>query len=73
MTVPDGYTAFPRSTIYRHGAKAILVENPYWVDRLWVPESIIHDDSELYFACKDGEVGRLIVPDWFVTKNVRMK
>lgn len=33
---------------------------------VWVPQSLVHDDSEVY---RQGDFGTLIVPKWFARKN----
>lgn len=33
---------------------------------LWVPQSLIHDDSEVW---EEGQVGRLVLPVWWATKK----
>jgi hypothetical protein len=32
----------------------------------WVPQSVVHDDSEVY---KEGDEGRLVVQLWFAEKE----
>lgn len=45
--------------------KAIKVTTPdHGV--VWVPRSVIHDDSEVY---EDGHDGRLVVKSWFAAKQ----
>lgn len=44
--------------------KAVLVELESG-DELWVPNSVIHDDSEIYVGVQQGEVGELYVHDWW--------
>jgi hypothetical protein len=36
---------------------------------LWVPKSVIHDDSEVYGFTDDSGTGRLIVYRWFAEKE----
>jgi hypothetical protein len=45
-------------------AKAIRVR----IDEreLWVPQSVVDDDSEVW---KDGDTGMLIVKEWFAIKE----
>jgi len=33
---------------------------------VWIPQSVIHDDSEVY---KAGDAGRLVIAQWFATKS----
>lgn len=36
---------------------------------LWVPVSVIHDDSEIYERAGDGAEGTLIVKRWWAEKE----
>jgi hypothetical protein len=48
-------------------AKAILVIIPDLDDaEVWIPKSVVHDDSEVYDS---GHTGELVLPQWFVDKN----
>jgi hypothetical protein len=33
---------------------------------IWIPKSVIHDDSEVY---KEGAEGKLVVARWFAEKE----
>lgn len=33
---------------------------------LWLPKSIVHDDSEVY---QKGDEGTLVLPEWFAIKE----
>jgi 4-hydroxy-3-methylbut-2-enyl diphosphate reductase IspH len=33
---------------------------------IWVPQSVVHDDSEVY---KLGQTGKLVLPEWFALKE----
>jgi len=46
-------------------AKAILVKTPGGVT-VWVPKSVVHDDSEIY---GEGHKGKLVVARWFAEKE----
>ena len=35
-------------------------------EEVWVPKSVIHDDSEVY---RLDDTGTLVVPEWFARKN----
>lgn len=35
---------------------------------VWVPRSVLHDDSEIYDAMNNGR-GQLVVKQWFATKE----
>lgn len=45
--------------------KALLVEHPD-IGKVWVPQSQIDDDSEVYAA---GHEGELVVSAWFAEKQ----
>jgi len=46
--------------------KAVLVEAPELDEAIWVPKSVIDDDSEVY---ERGTEGDLIVAEWWATKQ----
>jgi len=51
----------------RDSGKALLVESPEFDDDgEWIPQSQIHDDSEVY---KEGHTGTLVVTAWFARKK----
>ena len=35
-------------------------------EEVWIPKSVIHDDSDIFEADQEGE---LVVPEWFAKKN----
>ena len=45
---------------------AILCTNEDWDEDVWVPQSIIHANSEVY---KLGTEGVLVVPRWFAKEK----
>lgn len=45
-------------------AKALLIDAGD--EQVWVPKSVIHDDSEVYAA---GHEGELVVQAWFGRKH----
>jgi len=52
-------------------ASAILVEAPFFEDvegsaEVWIPQSVVHDDSEVYTEGTDGE---LVIHYWFAQKK----
>lgn len=55
----DGVTAI------RESPKALLVRLSGGAE-IWVPKSVIHDDSEVY---KAGTNGTLVVARWFAEKE----
>lgn len=36
------------------------------IEPIWVPKSIIHDDSEVWI---NGHSGQLVLPEWFCIKE----
>ena len=48
----------------RETDKAILVSDG--TTELWVPKSVLHDNSEVY---SDGDEGDLVVLEWWAEKN----
>ena len=50
----------------RATAKAILVTAPELKGEVWIPQSAVHDDSEVW---KPGQEGRLVVLEWFAEKE----
>lgn len=50
--------------VRRVTSKAILVVVEG--EEKWIPQSLIHDDSEIY---GEGHTGTLIVPEWFARKE----
>lgn len=46
--------------------KAILIESDNLIDEEWIPQSQIHEDSEVW---KKGDGGALIVNDWYAKKK----
>ena len=46
--------------------KAILVESPNLGEPLWVPQSQVHADSEVW---REGDVGVLVISEWFAEKS----
>lgn len=45
--------------------RACLIIKPNGQEQ-WVPQSVIHDDSEVY---KKGDEGKLVLMKWWVDKN----
>lgn len=50
----------------KHTAKAVLVRSPHFTEDQWVPQSVIHEDSDVYAAETDGT---LIVARWWAIKQ----
>lgn len=61
---PDGHVAIADVTVVTQTDKALLVD----IDgaQHWIPQSQIHDDSEVY---KAGTEGILIITDWIAKQR----
>ena len=57
--------SFGECVIKRDTGKAILVATEF--GDLWVPQSVIHDDSEVWKG--EGAEGELCVEYWWADKN----
>jgi hypothetical protein len=55
---------FPDTECIRESGKAILVTRGR--REMWVPKSVIHDDSEVY---EDGHHGTLVLQTWWAEKE----
>jgi hypothetical protein len=56
--------SFKKVLCKRQTPKAILCEVKG--RELWIPQSQIHEDSEVY---QDGDEGTLVVSEWFAEKE----
>lgn len=45
---------------------AVLVEAPELSDPVWIPKSLIHDDSEVFEV---GHEGTILIASWFAEKK----
>lgn len=63
----DAYS-LGQGKVLRETDKAILFENTD-DKQLWVPKSVIHDDSEVWADADDKREGELIVKQWWAEKN----
>ena len=52
---------FPNCRVVTATEKALLVE-------IWVPKSVIHDDSEVFDDDENAE-GMLVLEDWWAEKS----
>jgi hypothetical protein len=52
--------------IIKDSGKAILVESPNLEEPLWIPQSQVHADSEIW---KQGETGTLTITEWWAIKE----
>ena len=55
---------FPNCEVLRETDRAILVTRGK--GELWIPKSVIHDDSEVY---EDGDRGKLVVQTWWAEEK----
>jgi hypothetical protein len=65
----DDKVCLGSGTCIRETAKAILVQldsDPE--DEFWIPQSQVHEDSEVYAKGHDGDI---VVSGWWATKNGR--
>jgi len=46
--------------------KALLVSIPELGDEIWVPQSVVHDESEVFDA---GDEGELVLKEWWARKE----
>lgn len=45
--------------------KALLIEAEEFDDDTWIPQSQVHDDSEIW---KEGQTSDLVIKDWIAEK-----
>jgi len=45
---------------------AICVDIPEFDEEIWIPKSVVDDDSEVW---EGGQKGRLVVQEWFAKKE----
>lgn len=62
-------TSLGDATILRTTDKAMLVELEDIGGELWVPLSVVHDDSECYVDRVGEHDGELVVADWWAEKE----
>jgi hypothetical protein len=65
-TSGDDVARFDGCTAVRATAKALLVSVPDLGDDIWIPKSVIHDDSEVY---DEGHEGELVLAEWWARKE----
>jgi len=53
-------------TVIHETDKAICVSAPIFDEDTWIPQSCVHEDSEVW---KDGQEGDLVVKTWFAEKE----
>lgn len=53
--------------VLRDSGKALLVAvDDIGVEPVWIPKSVIHDDSEVW---KEGQDGEVVVCEWFAEEK----
>ena len=55
-------------TLKAKSAKAILVEDEDG-EEVWIPNSQIDDDSEIWEDSEKGEEGKLVISEWLATQK----
>jgi hypothetical protein len=55
-------------TLKRKTEAALLVEDEDG-EEVWIPNSQVHDDSEIWDESKIGEEGKLVIPEWLALKK----
>lgn len=58
--------AIKNCAIVKQTPNAILVESDELDESLWVPQSQVSDDSEIW---QEGESGTLLITEWFAKKS----
>jgi hypothetical protein len=66
MTIDDIVYDEPECAVVHETEEAILVHRSGPDDKVWVPKSVIHDNSEIY---EEGCTGTLVVFMWFADKQ----
>jgi len=51
--------------VLRDSGKALLIESSNLEEDIWIPQSQVHDDSEVW---KENDEGTLVITDWFARK-----
>jgi hypothetical protein len=46
--------------------KALLVSIPELGDEIWIPRSVVHDDSEVF---ESGHEGELVIKEWWAREE----
>ena len=62
----EGTVEFEDAVCVGQSAKAIQVRLADRQSPIWIPQSLVHDDSEVY---KQGQKGTLVLPEWFAIKE----
>jgi len=65
---PEGGCSLGHQRVLKHTELATLVVNDDG-DQLWVPHSVIHDDSEVYIGLDVQDSGDLIVEAWWAEEK----
>ena len=62
---------FPDSKVVKETDRAVLCDialEKHQTRRIWIPKSIIHDDSEVFDATEHSK-GKLILKTWWAEKE----
>ena len=57
---------FENAVCVAASSKAIRVRLEDRDEEIWIPQSVVSEDSEVW---KPGDRGTLIIPEWFALKN----
>lgn len=63
-----GPVSLGKGVCRRKTEKAILVRFPNGVEQ-WIPQSVVHDDSEVWTTDADGNEGDVVVQAWWHEEN----
>lgn len=64
-----GTVTIPEVVVTKETEKALLVRTEEG-DEIWVPKSVVDEDSEVY---QKGDEGTLTVQEWFVKKTDELR
>lgn len=67
MTQSADATTLGQGVLVRKGDRAILVK--IGGKELWIPFSVVHDDSDLHDRSDRGEQGTVVVASWWAEKK----
>jgi len=60
--------ALGKGTVRRATKKALLIQLVDCNKSIWIPKTVIHDDSEVYDD-KDNATGKVVVERWWAEKE----
>jgi hypothetical protein len=64
----DSACSLGTGRVLRDSGKALLVELEDVGEERWIPQSVIHDDSEAFDA-EDNSEGEVVVKQWWAAAN----